>query len=111
MSAMVAATKIGSFLMLGGLLTRFIHPQGTSTEYRAFEVVNCLCCFLRVRHFYKSEPSRLAGITVEYDADRLHGSKRRKGVAKLLLGGCEVEIADEDIDHKSCYWNKGKGGP
>jgi hypothetical protein len=25
-----------------------------------------------------------------------------------LLSGCEVEIADEDIDHKSCYWEKMK---
>jgi len=55
--------------------------------------------FVRVRHFDKSESTRLAGFPVGHDAYTLYAAVSGERIVKLILGGLITEISDKNVGH------------
>src|SRR5437588_5162444 len=64
-----AATAAGSALRFG---TRFVYVQRAASHLRAIQSSNRLIALFGVSHFYKTETTRAACISVGHDADAIH---------------------------------------
>ena len=83
-----------------GFWASFIHSQGMSIQNCAIQRMDGVFGFLSIRHFDEGKSARLAGITVEHHRDRFDFSIGAERRPKRLFRHFEIQIANEDVDHR-----------
>jgi hypothetical protein len=98
-TAVVSAAE-GVFLTIVlGFRTGFVHSKCALVEKRAVQRTNGLLPFFRVGHLYEGKSARSPGVTVRDHRHPVDSSVTREKGSKLLLGGDEIQVADEDVNH------------
>ena len=77
--------------------TCFVHIQSPSAHLAAVESGDGFFSFFRVRHLYKTEATRTAGIPVGHDADTIHLTIRREQLTQFVFTGIEIQISYENV--------------
>src|ERR1700757_1166245 len=97
MMAVISAPAVSPLSI--GFGTSFIHSQNAFTQERSIQRSNRRLPFACSRHLDKGEAARLACIAVLDDGYRFDRAVRGEQVSQLLLGGLEIDVVDENIDH------------
>src|SRR3989338_8159878 len=92
--AAIAARAAGAALRLRA---RLVQDEIPVPEKAPVEHLDRLGGFLFRRHLDESEAPRPARELVRDDPDRLHGSRLREQLAKVLLRGLEGEVTYEQL--------------
>lgn len=80
-----------------GLVFSLVDAELPSHEFEAIEGINRLLGLIVVRHLDKAESLRLAGVAVDDDVDRRDLAVLGEQVAKLILGGAVIHVADINL--------------
>jgi hypothetical protein len=81
--------------------TRFIYRDGTAADLFSVQRRDGLLRCLLIGHLDKTEASRLARELVAHDGDAFHCSELREFGLQLFFRNFEIEIAHEDVSHRS----------
>jgi hypothetical protein len=93
-AAAAATTESAVFLRAG-----FVDVECAAVQLNAVQFGDRAITFRIVAHFHEAEATRLAGVTVFYQADAIHRPISFKQAANPIFGGAEAEVAYKNILH------------
>src|SRR5208283_1762937 len=103
-TATAAATAIPTTAAAGRRFrTRLVDVHGTAVQFGAVQGVNGRSRLGAVGHLDKSEPARLPGVPVGYDANALNGAVALEGGPKVVLGCLVAEVSHENVCHSCSF--------
>lgn len=80
----------------------FVHDEVMAIQRKAVQSCDSSFRFLRSRHLYEGEATRLKGVTIFDDRYGHDRSVNDKEIFQLLFSGRGIQVANEDVDH-NCF--------